>query len=45
VVERLPGTEWSAPSGEAIQFERLPAKYRDAVKRYFQRNGKEGGER
>lgn len=45
VVERLPGTEWSAPSGEAIQIERLPAKYRDAVKRYFQRNGKEGGER
>jgi hypothetical protein len=31
------------PSGEAIQFERLPAKYRDAVKRYFQ-NGREGGE-
>jgi hypothetical protein len=45
VVERLPGTDWTAPSGEAIQFERLPAKYRDAVKRYFQRNGKEGGER
>jgi hypothetical protein len=43
VVERLPGLNGLAPSGEAIQFERLPAKYRDAVKRYFQ-NGREGGE-
>ena len=44
VVERLPGPDSLAPSGEAIQFERLPVKYRDAVKRYFQ-NGQEGGER
>jgi hypothetical protein len=42
VVERLPGVKGAAPSGEAVPFERLPAKYRDAVKRYFQ-NGKEGG--
>jgi len=45
VVERLPGSDLEVPSGEAIQFERLPVKYRDAVKRYFQQNGKEGGER
>jgi len=42
VLERLQGAERAAPSGEAIQFERLPVKYRDAVKRYFQ-NGTEGG--
>jgi hypothetical protein len=42
VVERLPGMESGKPAGEAIQFERLPEKYRDAVKRYFL-NGKEGG--
>ena len=44
VVERLPGTDVLAPSGEAVQFERLPLKYRDAVRRYFQ-DGKEGGVR
>ena len=42
VVERVPGTDSLAPSGEAVQFERLPVKYRDAVKRYFQ-GGAEGG--
>lgn len=44
VVERLPGTDSLIPAGEAVQYERLPMKYRDAVKRYFQ-NGKEGGSR
>lgn len=44
VVERLPGSDLLGPSGEAVQFERLPVKYRDAVKRYFQ-GGQEGGER
>lgn len=42
VVERLPGPDSAGISGEAVQFERLPVKYRDAVKRYFL-NGKEGG--
>ncbi len=44
VLERLPGSDSLTPAGEAVQFERLPAKYREAVKRYFQ-NGREGGER
>lgn len=45
VVERLPpGADGLAPSGETVQFERLPAKYRDAVKRYFQ-SDREGEER
>lgn len=42
VVERLPGADSRVLPGEAVQFERLPVKYRDAVKRYFQ-NGQEGG--
>jgi hypothetical protein len=44
VVERVKGADALAPSGEAVPFERLPAKYREAVKRYFQ-NGAEGGTR
>jgi hypothetical protein len=44
VAERLAGARAPAASGEAIQFERLPLKYREAVKRYFQ-SGREGGER
>ncbi len=44
VMERVPGAGALAPSGEAVQFERLPVNYRDAVKRYFQ-NGSEGGEK
>jgi hypothetical protein len=43
VVERLPGADSLASPGEALQFERLPVKYREAVKRYFQ-NGREGAE-
>ncbi len=42
VVERLRGADALEPSGEAVQLERLPVKYREAVKRYFQ-NGTEGG--
>ncbi|MEI7880717.1 MAG: hypothetical protein WCI95_07565, partial [bacterium] len=41
VVERLRGGDSLTPAGEAVQYERLPVKYRDAVKRYFQ-NGQEG---
>ncbi len=44
VVERLPGADSMAPAGEAIQFERLPMKYRDEVKRYFQID-REGGDK
>ncbi len=44
VVERLSGSDSGKPAGEVIQFERLPVKYREAVKRYFM-NGKEGGGR
>ncbi|MDX9791869.1 MAG: hypothetical protein RBU24_00030 [Kiritimatiellia bacterium] len=42
VVERVKGADALAPSGEAVPFEQLPAKYRDAVKRYFS-TGAEGG--
>jgi hypothetical protein len=42
VVERAGSAEARAPSGEAVPFERLPVKYRDAVKRYFQKDA-EGG--
>ncbi len=41
--ERIRGDGGARPAGETIQFERLPVKYRDAVKRYFQENREKGG--
>jgi len=36
VEERVRRADAQKPAGEAVPFERLPAKYREAVKRYFQ---------
>lgn len=36
VVERLRPADGYDPAGEAVPIERLPARYREAVKRYFQ---------
>ncbi len=41
VVEHLPGAQAVVSPGEAVPVERLPARYRDAVKRYFQ-DGEKG---
>jgi hypothetical protein len=43
VSERLRGADTPASPGEAVPVERLPVKYREAVKRYFQSSGEGGG--
>jgi hypothetical protein len=43
VSERLPGVDVPGSPGQAVPIERLPVKYREAIKRYFRSNGEGGG--